>query len=59
MKQASESPGHIITQASAWDFGDPVVFWGIFTVVFAAGMVTYLYRWVRRNMDEDANNDQE
>lgn len=58
MKQASEDPGHIITQASAWDFGDPVVFWGLFTVVFCAGMIAYLYRWVRKNMDEDAKNDE-
>jgi len=58
MKEASEAPGHIITQSSAWDFSDPVVFWGVFTVVFAAGMVTWLYRWVRKNMDKDANSDE-
>lgn len=59
MKQASEDPGHIVTQAMTWDFSDPVVFWGIFTVAFAAGMVIYLYRWVRKHMDEDAKNNEE
>ncbi|MDT8376197.1 MAG: hypothetical protein RQ867_05580 [Mariprofundaceae bacterium] len=55
MKQASEAPGSIITQASAWDFSDPVVFLAVFTVFFAAGFIAWLYRWVRKNMDEDAN----
>jgi len=59
MNQVSEAPGHIVTQASAWDFSDPVVFLGIFTVVFAAGMITWVYRWVRKNMDKDASNDNE
>ena len=57
MKQASEVPGSIITQASAWDFSDPVVFLAVFTVLFAAGFITWLYRWVRKNMDRDASND--
>ena len=59
MNQASEAPGHIVTQASAWDFSDPVVFLGIFTVVVAAGIVTWIFRWVRKNMDEDARNAKE
>jgi len=58
MKQASEDSGQIAAQALNWDFSDPVVFWGLFTVAFATGMVIYIYRWVRKNMDEDAKNDQ-
>lgn len=57
MKQASNDPGQIATQAINWDFSDPVVFWGLFTVAFATGMVIFLYRWVRKNMNEDASND--
>ncbi len=59
MKQTSADPGQIATQAINWDFSDPVVFWGIFTVAFATGMIIFLFRWVRKNIDEDANNNEE
>jgi hypothetical protein len=59
MKQASEDPGQIAEQALNLDFfSDPVVFWGLFTVAFCTGMIIYLYRWVQKNMDEDAKSNE-
>jgi len=39
-----EAPGHILTNADAWVFNDPVVFWSVFTVVFAFCMVIFALR---------------
>ena len=58
MKEAIAASGETVSQATtAWDFSDPVVFLGAFTVIFCIGMVAYLFRWVSKKMDEeDANN---
>ncbi|MCF7821934.1 MAG: hypothetical protein K9M17_05790 [Mariprofundaceae bacterium] len=57
MKEASAASGEMASQATtAWDFSDPVVFLGAFTVIFCIGMIAYLFRWVSKKMDEDANN---
>jgi len=49
-----EQAGHVMFNADAWAFDDLVIIAVVFTVVFAAGMMVYLYRWVRKNMAEDA-----
>jgi hypothetical protein len=57
MKEASAASGEMVSQATtAWDFSDPVLLLGAFTVIFAAGMVLWLWHWVGKKVDEDAKN---
>ncbi len=48
-----EKPGHVLTNADAWVFSDPVVFWSVFTVVFAVSMVIYAIRVVMKKAEEE------
>ena len=54
MKEASAASGEMVSQATtAWDFSDPVVLLSAFTVIFAGGMVLWLWtaglakRWMK------------
>ncbi len=59
MKEAIAASGETVSQATtAWDFSDPVVLLSAFTVIFAAGMVLWLWNWVSKKMDEDADNNE-
>jgi hypothetical protein len=59
MKEAIAASGEAVSQATtAWDFTDPVVFLGSFTVIFCIGMIAWLFRWVGKKMDEDAGNNE-
>jgi len=51
MKQ--EAPGHVMTNADAWVFNDPVVFWSVFTVLFSLGMVIFAIRVAIKKADEE------
>jgi hypothetical protein len=37
-----EPAGHVLFNADAWIFNDPVVFWSVFTVVFGFCMVIFV-----------------
>jgi hypothetical protein len=59
MKEAIAASGEAVSQATtAWDFSDPVVLLSAFTVIFAGGMVLWLWGWVSKKMDEDADNNE-
>ncbi|MDX8381239.1 MAG: hypothetical protein R8M14_03925 [Ghiorsea sp.] len=51
-----EQPGHVMFNADAWQFGDPVVFWVIVTVVFCVSMIAVLFFWVKKNIAEERRN---
>jgi len=53
-----EVAGHVMFNADAWDFSDLVVITVAFTVVFCVCMLTFLYRWVKKNMAEDAKKNE-
>ncbi len=53
-----EQAGHVMFNADAWDFSDPVIITVTFTVVFCVGMLVVLYRWVKKNMADDAKKSQ-
>jgi ATP/ADP translocase len=58
MKEASAASGEMVSQATtAWDFTDPVIFLGAFTVIFCIGMIVLLYRWISKKMVEDEANE--
>lgn len=48
-----EQAGNVMFNADAWMFNDPVVFWSIFTVLFAFGMFIYAMRVAMRKADEE------
>ncbi|MDX8391264.1 MAG: hypothetical protein R8K53_01680 [Mariprofundaceae bacterium] len=54
-----EQAGHVMFNADAWDFSDPVVITVTFTVIFCVCMLFVLFRWVRKNMAEDAKRHQQ
>jgi len=51
-----EKPGHVLTNADAWVFNDPVVFWSVFTVIFAVCMVIFAIRTVMKKAEEERKN---
>ncbi|MBL4658788.1 MAG: hypothetical protein JKY19_00400 [Alcanivoracaceae bacterium] len=51
-----EKAGHVMFNADAWQFSDPVVFWVTVTVVFCISMLTVLFFWVRKNMADERKN---
>lgn len=59
MNEASAASGTAVSQATtAWSFSDPVVLLSAFTIIFATGMGLWLWYWISKRMDEDANNDE-
>ena len=48
-----EKPGHVMTNADAWVFNDPVVFWSVFTVIFAFCMVIFAIRVAMKKAAEE------
>ena len=48
-----DKAGHVMFNADAWVFNDPVVFWSIFTVLFSLGMVIFAIRVAVKNAEEE------
>jgi len=54
-----EQAGHVMFNADAWVFNDPVVFWSIFTVLFAFGMVIFAIRVAIKNAERERKEKEE
>ncbi|MDQ6984127.1 MAG: hypothetical protein Q9M44_05380 [Ghiorsea sp.] len=48
-----DKAGHVMFNADAWVFNDPVVFWSIFTVLFSLGMVIFAIRVAVKKAEEE------
>jgi hypothetical protein len=48
-----EQAGHVMFNADAWIFNDPVVFWSVFTVLFSFCMVIYAIRVAMKNAEKE------
>jgi len=48
-----EQAGHVMFNADAWVFYDPVVFWSVFTVLFSLSMVIYAIRVAVKKAEEE------
>ncbi len=48
-----EKPSHVMFNADAWIFNDPVVFWSVFTVLFAFCMVIFAIRVALKKAEQE------
>jgi len=48
-----QKPSHVMVNPDAWQFDDPVVFWAVFTVLFAVVMVIFALRKAMKLAEEE------
>ncbi len=48
-----DKAGHVMFNADAWIFNDPVVFWSVFTVLFSLSMVVFAIRVALKKAEQE------